>query len=191
MGRHKAISDDDLLRIAREVFRHHGHTATTRQIAAAAGISEPILYQRFGNKENLFFAAMRPAGPDVDGLVGPDDPSVDAKIYLQGVVARMGNHFTDVIPQALHLMTHPSFDPHAFARNHPKAHDVLHEALAGRLAMLVRRKLIKTKSTDALARILISLAHDWALSHLLPHGSSANVRGLKNMADVIWEGLAP
>ena len=38
MGRPKTISDDAVLRIARDVFRAHGHTATTREVAQAVGI---------------------------------------------------------------------------------------------------------------------------------------------------------
>ena len=64
MGRHKVISDDDVLRVARDVFREKG-TRPTRQIAGP-GISEAILYQRFGGKDDLFFAAMHPIGPDVE-----------------------------------------------------------------------------------------------------------------------------
>src|SRR2546421_144555 len=44
MGRHKTISDDQVLQVARGLFREKGHTATTREIAEAAGISEAILY---------------------------------------------------------------------------------------------------------------------------------------------------
>src|SRR5262245_3040268 len=44
MGRQKTITDDEVLRIARNVFRAQGHTATTREIAQAAGISEAVLY---------------------------------------------------------------------------------------------------------------------------------------------------
>ena len=58
MGRQKTISDEQVLRVARDLFRDKGHTATTREIAQAAGISEAILYQRFGSKDDLFFAAM-------------------------------------------------------------------------------------------------------------------------------------
>ena len=58
MTRPKTISDEELLAVARKLFRTHGHAVSTRQIAEGAGISEAILYQRFGNKEHLFFAAM-------------------------------------------------------------------------------------------------------------------------------------
>src|SRR5262249_45309980 len=113
MGRRKSSSDPDVLRVAREVFREQGHTATTRAIAEAAGISEAVLYQRFGSKDDLFFAAMRPQGPDVEELLGPPDPPDDAHGYLRNVVVRLGRYFAEVIPLAVRLMTHPSFDPPA------------------------------------------------------------------------------
>ena len=53
MGRTKTVDDDELLRRAREVFRQSGHTASTREVARAAGISQAVLYQRFGSKNNL------------------------------------------------------------------------------------------------------------------------------------------
>ena len=79
MSRPKTISDDEVLRIACDVFREHGHTVSTREIAQAAGISEAILYQRFGSKDGLFFAAMHARGPDVEQLLGPEDPADDAR----------------------------------------------------------------------------------------------------------------
>ncbi|HMI83758.1 MAG TPA: helix-turn-helix domain-containing protein [Polyangiaceae bacterium] len=56
MGRNKTIRDDELLRVARDVFRDGGHSATPRDVASAAGISQAVLYQRFGSKEDLFCA---------------------------------------------------------------------------------------------------------------------------------------
>src|SRR5215813_13882337 len=102
MGRKKTISDVEVLEIARHIFRQHGHTATTRQIAEAAGISEAILYQRFGSKDELFFAAMHPRGPDLEELLGPNDPREDAATYLHAAVVRLGKHFADTIPLAMH-----------------------------------------------------------------------------------------
>jgi AcrR family transcriptional regulator len=189
MGRFKTISDDEVLRRARDLFRAHGHTATTRQIAQAAGISEGVLYQRFGSKDDLFFTAMRPSGPDIEELLGPEQPPTDAHAYLRAVVVRLGRYFADVIPLALRVMTHPSFDPSALARAQPNAAAVLREGLTERLSSLARRQQIAAP-VAVTARLLVSLAHDWALGGVLSPGRSARRDAeLKEMVDIVWEGL--
>jgi AcrR family transcriptional regulator len=192
MGRHKTISDEEVLRIARDVFRARGHTATTRQIAEAAGISEAILYQRFGRKDALFFAAMHAVGPDLDELLGPRDPPDDARAYLRGVVVRLGQYFAEVIPLALREMMHPSFEPAQLAHAESSGPTALQDGLAERLASLARRRRLATRSAAATARLLVSLAHDWALRGALA-GRTAGLRvgELKDMVDVVWEGLRP
>jgi len=192
MARPKTISDEEVLRIARDIFRAGGHTATTREIARAAGISEAILYQRFGNKDHLFFAAMHPSGPDVERLLGPADPTGDGREYLHQTVVRIGEYLAGVIPVALRLMTHPSFDHTSFARAQPTAHESLQQALAVRLEALARRGRIAAPSPPAAARLLVSLAHDWALAGVFSHEApTRRVRRLKEMVDVVWRGLRP
>ncbi|HEV3116626.1 MAG TPA: helix-turn-helix domain-containing protein [Gemmataceae bacterium] len=190
MGRHKTISDEEVLGIARDLFRARGHAVTTRQIAEAAGISEGVLYQRFGSKDDLFFAAMHPRGPDIEELLGPKDPADDAHAYLRSVVIRIGKYFAGVIPLALRVMTHPSFDPSSLARAQPNAAAVLREGLAERLASLARRQRIATLPEVVTARLLVSLAHDWALGTVLSPGSPPHrPRELEALVDVVWEGL--
>jgi AcrR family transcriptional regulator len=192
MGRHKTISDEEVLRVARTIFRAHGHTATTRQIAKAVGISEAILYQRFGRKDDLFFAAMHPGGPDVEQLLGPKDPPDDARAYLRGVVVRLGQYFAEVIPLALREMMHPSFDPGRLARAQRGGPVPLQEGLAERLTSLARRRRLTTHSVIATARLLVSLAHDWALRGALAQRTTALRTGeLREMVDLVWEGLRP
>src|SRR5262249_37738466 len=188
MGRQKTITDEEVLRIARNTFREQGHTATTREIAQAAGISEAVLYQRFGSKDELFFAAMRPRGPDVEPLLGPKTPPGDALPYLHTVVVRLGEHFADVIPLALRVMTHPSFDPASLARAQPGGPAVLQEGLAERLAALARRGELALPCPAVTARLLGGLAPGWAPPRV-PGASSRGVRELKEMVDVVWEGL--
>jgi AcrR family transcriptional regulator len=189
MGRHKTISDDDVVRIARDVFRAQGHTATTRQIAEAAGISEAVLYQRFGSKDDLFFAAMHPRGPDLEELLGPLEPGDDAHAYLRELVIRLAKYFSEVIPLALRVMTHPSFDPGSLARAQPNAAAMLQQGLVQRLATLARRKRLAPFSEALTARLLVSLAHDWALGRVLSPGRPHGERELKAMVDIVWEGL--
>ncbi|MBV7331493.1 TetR/AcrR family transcriptional regulator [Chloroflexi bacterium TSY] len=56
----KRISDEAILEKAMEVIIEQGYTgATTKQIAAAAGINELTLFRRFENKKNLVLAAAR------------------------------------------------------------------------------------------------------------------------------------
>jgi AcrR family transcriptional regulator len=188
MGRQKTISDDEVLRIARDIFRERGHTATTREIAQAAGISEAVLYQRFGSKDELFFGAMHPRGPDIEQLLGPKDPPEDALKYLHAVVVRLAEHFAEVIPLALQVMMHPSFNPASLGRVQPGGPPGLRESLAERLTSLARRGELRMTSPAVTARLLISLAHDWALRRV--HDTSARgVRELGEMVDVVWEGL--
>jgi AcrR family transcriptional regulator len=191
MGRHKTISDDDVLRIARDVFRAQGHTASTRAVAQAADISEAVLYQRFGTKDELFFAAMRPTGPDVERLLGPTEPTGDAHDYLRAVAVRIAEYFADVIPLALHVMTHPSFDPSAFAKSEPHASAVLRDGLTLRIRSLVNQNRLAAPAPAAAARLVVSLAHDWALAGVLSHRTSHRLRELTDLIDVAWRGLKP
>jgi len=192
MGRPKTISDDAILRIARDIFSRHGHTATTRQVANAAGISEAILYQRFGTKDALFFASLHPRGPDIEKLLGPDDPPGDAHEYLRTVVRRLGEYFAEVIPLALREMMHPSFEPASLSRTTPGGGAELREGLARRIASLARRKQLAGLDEVVVARLLLSLAHDWALGISFAHGTVApRDRTLDEFVAVLWVGLWP
>lgn len=61
---------DNILDAARTVFGRRGyHAASTSEIAAVAGCSEPTLYKHFGSKQDLFVAALQHTGQAVKARV--------------------------------------------------------------------------------------------------------------------------
>jgi AcrR family transcriptional regulator len=58
MARPVTISDEQILDAARAVFTEKGPRATTAEIAERAGVSEGILFKRFGSKAGLHRVAM-------------------------------------------------------------------------------------------------------------------------------------
>ena len=69
----------------------------------AVSLTAAVVYQRFGSKDDLFFAAMHPRGPDIEELLGPTDPPHDAHTYLRAVAVRIGKYFAEIIPLALRV----------------------------------------------------------------------------------------
>lgn len=189
MPRPKTISDEAILDAARDVFLARGHAASTREVAQAAGISEAVLYQRFASKDDLFFAAMMPRAPDLDALLGPELPTEPAPRFVRDVLVRLAAYFAEVIPLALHVMTHPAASRAGIGHAQGNT-SRLQEALARRLEVFERRKQIRKGSARATARLLVSLAHDSALTW--PTRSAAQRAGeLETMAGILWNGLAP
>ena len=134
---------------------------------------------------------MRPTGPDIEELLGPDDPPEDARKYLRSTIAKIAEYFAEIIPGALHVTTHPSFDPSVFSRG-PMPSALLRQGLANRLQSLAIRKRVAVSSVEAASRLLVSVAHDWALGQALMHQRSPKrAKELQDLIDVVWEGLRP
>ncbi len=58
MSRPRQYTDEEILKVAAEVFLEHGASAPTALIAKRAGVSEGILFKRFKTKDALFSAAL-------------------------------------------------------------------------------------------------------------------------------------
>lgn len=117
MGRRKTIGDDELLAVAREVFVDEGIGASSRTIAARAGVSESVLFQRFRTKADLFFAAMVPPAPGAAtfaGNAGEADPT------LAEVALRTLSYLRSTIPIVIPLIAHPEFSYERFVDEHPE-----------------------------------------------------------------------
>lgn len=76
MSRPKRISDADVLRLAREVILSRGVSVSTVEIAAHVGLSQPTLFQRFGDKPTLLRRALAPDPIAPESVIGPPDEPI-------------------------------------------------------------------------------------------------------------------
>src|SRR6201995_4403868 len=63
---------EQTLGVAHELFAERGYADVTMdEVAAAVGVTKPLLYNYFGNKERLYAACMAPAAEALaDAVVG-------------------------------------------------------------------------------------------------------------------------
>jgi AcrR family transcriptional regulator len=61
---------EQTLVVAHELFAHRGFAAVTMdEVAAAVGVTKPLLYNYFGNKERLYLACMERAGEALFAMI--------------------------------------------------------------------------------------------------------------------------
>ena len=192
MGRARTVEDEDILKAARLAFLDRGQLATTREIAEAAGISQAVLYQRYGSKDDLFFEAMAPPPPDLDDLLGdPPRAPEDTEAYLADVAQRLYRYFETVAPLFVQLATHTAFHADHLAHAHrPVMGSGLAEALGTRLGELAEKGFIRKGDGSAMAGLLISVVHGEALSAALLKTPPDEKRRRETIR-LIWRGLKP
>jgi AcrR family transcriptional regulator len=67
----RAEREHQILTAARHLFAERGYAAVTMDdVAAAVGVTKPLLYTYFGNKERLYLDCMRPAAEALIATVG-------------------------------------------------------------------------------------------------------------------------
>jgi AcrR family transcriptional regulator len=65
----RAVREEQLLEVAENVFALQGYQATSiEDIARAAGITRPVVYDHFGSKENIYLACVRRARAELERL---------------------------------------------------------------------------------------------------------------------------
>ena len=209
MPRPRTVNEADLLDAARTVFARSGHAASTVEVAREAGVSQALLYQRYGTKNALFLAAMVPAPVNAHAIVG-DIGEIDqlgARGHVVAIAGRLLDHLSEVMPRVLHLVTHPTLAPELgrHLHEHLGAPAVL-PAIARRLSVMARDgHACATLDPYAASAALIAIAHGLALHDVAGVDDptrSEERRGTGDMrarmstvlddaVSALWDGLGP
>ncbi len=92
-----------LLSAALELFTLKGYAATSvREIVEVAGVTKPVLYYYFGNKEGIYLALFREPFRLLDGLLDlyPEDGGICASDALKELCDRVFKLFLDNLDTA-------------------------------------------------------------------------------------------
>lgn len=192
MPRYKTVSDEEILATARSLFLKEGAKASTRTLAKLAGISEAVIFQRFGTKEELFFAAMVPPKAQLKTMfeVVPGRGPVVENLNLIGrhIVA----YFREIMPIFLTLTSHPSFDMSKFLQHHRLPATQIKQALLDYLSAEAMLRRICPESIEATTDVLISHLHHLALSATIGGQVSTDIpKAIAEAINLMWRGLAP
>jgi AcrR family transcriptional regulator len=192
VGRRKLIEDADLLARVREIVVREGTAVSSHKIAKEIGISSAVLFQRFGSKQGLLFAAMVPPPPDLQALWGEGEHPGDICAQLEQLALGLLVYFREVVPVMLPLAS-PAFDFEAFRRDHPGS------PLVSLMAQLVtvweeKRQRGEIECPDAGLVVLQLMASTYGLAlfeRLGAHGGAFEPEMVRGLARLLWRGIAP
>ena len=194
MGRPKEVTDEQITVVARRYFIKRGAGVSAVDIAREIGVSHTTIFNRFGSKEGLMNAALRPpkrvpwvaaldAGPDERPL--PDQLVEHAKVmsaYFQEVHAGIG------------VLQAAGIDPRkvyrAFEGEPPPVQ--AYRALVGWLERAKSKGSLADCDVATLAWTILGSLHGWAFTARMCGESTAAAAGeryIERFIKLLWDGI--
>ena len=154
-----------ILDAAAEVFGTQGYErASVDSIAEAAGVSKPTIYSHFGTKEQLFRASIAESAAQLNSesmaaIVALDVRADDWREGLHRLAVALVECQRSPCGRALQRQIHAEItrDPQVFDAVQERAAGPIHEALAGRLAMLGNAGRLRIPDPQLAARQFLAL----------------------------------
>lgn len=189
MGRKRQVSDEQILESARELFIEKGFEVSTRAIAKHVGISESVLFQRFGNKKELFFSALIPPQFSLETL---DQQGGSVRETLENVFIALLRHYRTVLPVLLPLMSHPDFELKTFFEKQGSYNDrVIQAKIVEYLKAEHEKQNICVYNPEAITALFFSAIYGLVFFEKLgAPGGDAHEMTLKAMFNACWNGMA-
>lgn len=191
MPRNKTITNDEIITVARTLFLENGINASTRDIAKAAGISEAVIYQRFGTKEDFFFAAMKLPETELDtifSIQAGEGKVIENLVYMS---LRIVDYFREAMPVFLTLISHPSFNMPTFLKKHNIPATQLSERLLDYLVKESKLGRVRQNKLAVAVNVLLSHLHNIALYEAIGTPQTKVKPNITDTISFLWDGLAP
>lgn len=188
-----------LIETATRLFATKGFSATTtREIAAAAGVNEAIIFRFFPHKDDLYAAILdsKSAEARTDALVDElraaaaerDDRRVIATV-VRAVIERLQRD-----PEFLRLMLHSALEGHSFAAQFRDRHNApLRRFLLEYVTERQREGVFRAGEPEPLVRAILAVpVHHGMVETLMPPEGRAPFRGdvVESYVNFVLHGLS-
>jgi AcrR family transcriptional regulator len=176
-----------LLEVARRVFAERGfHDASMNDIAVAAGVTKPVLYQHFASKRELFAELLRDVGRDLQDAITKAVTAAETPRQMVELGFSAYFAFVDEHRNAFQL-----FYGGSMARDTEFAEVVsqTESAVAGLVAGLIEIDGLSDGQRQVLGHGIVGMI-EGASIHWLRSASDADPETLaQQLADLAWRGL--
>ena len=166
----RAERERQMLATAHALFAERGYAAVTMdEVAAAVGVTKPLLYNYFGNKEQLYLACMTPAGEAltqaiVEAVAGAETPTEALRSGIHAFFA-----FLDTDREGWRVLFDETLPTHVAEYR---------DRLAG-LVIAALRKRNPAPAVEPLTIALLgaaeALARWWLRTEAMPAGKAADL----------------
>ena len=195
MGRPRQVSDTEILETARRCFLEQGPAVSTDVIAGELGVSSQALFKRFGSKQELMLAAIRPPAipPWTESLAaGPNDQPL--RLQLEEIVDQVSVYFAE-IGRRMSLIRWSGVPVEELLREYdPPPPKIGIRALGEWLERAHHKGLIRATDFQTAATALLGSLHAPVfLEDVLQEKQTAESRQLyvAEIVDLFARGLAP
>ncbi|WP_240611361.1 MULTISPECIES: TetR/AcrR family transcriptional regulator [unclassified Actinobaculum] len=184
----RAERREQLIRVARELFGARGYDAVSiEEIASAAEVSKPVIYEHFGGKEGLYQVIVdRELTTLTDMLAAQMRPELPPRAMLEGIVLSLLDYIEDSA-DGFRLLSHQSPSAVTSGTFSTVIADVA-EQVADLLAPLLERQGLDPKTAPIYGQLLAGaigrIGQWWADDRLLSKEETA-----AHVTNLVWFGL--
>jgi AcrR family transcriptional regulator len=166
---------------------------TTREISAAIGVSEPVLYQHFPSKRDLYTAIIETVmGSEVEMRLPAvlNDPSNDVRQTFH-VLAKLAWEWHQTNANYVRLLFFAALERHELAELAFQRHET---AFCAQLRQYVQGQIdaghLRAASPDAIMFGFLGIVGDASKKSILfPKACSGHIPDLKEMIDLYLDGI--
>ncbi len=162
MGRPRQITDEQILKAARECFLEQGPGVSTTVIAKRIGVSQAALFKRFGTKSELMMRALIPfeRPPWLDPIeAGPQPGKGGVPEQLHALIATLWESMKEMMPR-MAVLRASGISMQEFTKRFktpPPVHT--YRALATWFRKAERRGPVRVRNPEHLALVVAGALH--------------------------------